>query len=318
LKKKGRTYLKYVLHAAVLAGVVWAGVKTINGDEFTKALHEFQWWALPIVCLLGMGSVLIKAWRFASLLNEVKEISRKVAMKAYVAGQAMTLLPGGIAARSGLLKQVDFKVEESSPAVALSSITDQIAFILCGIISALWFEQARKPVLVFLGILTLLGILLGIEATRTWLVKAIEWILEKFNAKDKWRGFVDGMGETMSVRVIFFGVVNSLMSFALLVTALGLCMYAVGHQVSPMVLLLAYVVPTMVGRISAMPGGVGLTEVGMVGVLDSVPNVRLDEAAAAVLVFRVGTVLFTALVGAIVYWTSWRKAAKRGEAVPAT
>jgi hypothetical protein len=43
-----------------------------------------------------------------------------------------------------------------------------------------------------------------------------------------------------------------------------------------------------------------------------------EFATAAVLVFRLATVLFTALVGAIVYWTSWRKVAKQGEAVPAT
>ncbi|HSI72378.1 MAG TPA: lysylphosphatidylglycerol synthase transmembrane domain-containing protein [Fimbriimonas sp.] len=315
---RGTKLLKYGLHAAVLLGVIWAGVKTLNGDEVQKALDNFNWWIAPLVCLLGLGSVLIKAWRFATLLKETKEIERSVAMKAYVAGQSMTLLPGGIAARSGLLEQVGVKVEESSPAVALSSITDQLAFILCGSIAAMWFEAARKPVLIFLGFLALIGLLLGIEATRSWLIKMVDVIMGKFNWHEKWRGFVNGMSKTIDAKVIAVGVGNALMSFALLVGALYLCMRGVGESLPFMILLLAYTVPTMVGRISAMPGGFGLTEVGMVGVLDRMPGVRLDQAAAAVLVFRVGTVLFTALVGGILYYTGWRKVTDQSTPVVST
>jgi uncharacterized protein (TIRG00374 family) len=313
-----KKWLKYGLHVAVLVGVVWAGVKTLNGEEVQKALDNFNWWIAPIVCLLGLGSVLIKAWRFATLLKQTNDISRSVAMKAYVAGQSMTLLPGGIAARSGLLEQVGVKVEESSPAVALSSITDQLAFILCGSIAAMWFEAARKPVLIFLAFLAVLGLILGFEASRTWLIKVIEIILGKFNWHEKWRGFVDGMAKTVDFKVIAVGVGNALMSFALLALALYLCMQGVGKNLPIMIVLLAYTIPTMIGRISAMPGGFGLTEVGMVGVLDKMPGVRLDQAAAAVLVFRVGTVLFTALVGGILYYTGWRKVTENSTPVATT
>ncbi len=312
---KGGKVLQYVLHAAVIGGVIWAGFKTINGNELQKALDNFTWWVMPIVCLLGLASMMVKAWRFATLLDQVHDLPRSIAMKAYVAGQSMTLLPGGIAARSGLLQQVGVKVEESSPAVALSSISDQFGFVLCASVAAMWFESARKPVLVFLAVLAVIGLILGIEASRTWLLGAIEKMLKRFKQDAKWRTFVDGMKQTMDLRVLAVGVMNSLMSFALLVGGLWLCMWAVGHSMHPLVLLLAYTVPTMVGRISAIPGGFGLTEVGMVGVLDRMPNVKLDQAVAAVLVFRVSTILFTALVGAIVYYTGWRKVAKEGAPV---
>jgi uncharacterized protein (TIRG00374 family) len=307
--------LQYVLHAAVIGGVIWAAFKTINGQELQKALDNFDWWVMPLVCVLGLASVMVKAWRFATLLKQVHDLPRSIAMKAYVAGQSMTLLPGGIAARSGLLQQVGVKVEESSPAVAMSSISDQLGFILCASVAALWFEAARKPVLIFLGFLLLIGIVLGIEASRTWLLNAIEKMLKRFKQDGRWRTFVEGMTQTIDARMVTTGVLNSLMSFALLVGGLWLCMWAVGHKMHPLILLLAYTVPTMVGRISAIPGGVGLTEVGMVGVLDRMPGIKLDEAVAAVLVFRVSTILFTAIVGGIVYYTGWRKVAKQGTPV---
>jgi hypothetical protein len=44
----------------------------------------------------------------------------------------------------------------------------------------------------------------------------------------------------------------------------------------------------------------------MVGILDAAPNVPLDHAAVAVAIFRVGTVLFAALLGGAVYLFAWR------------
>ena len=316
--KNPRKLLKYALHIAVLAGVVWAGMKTIDGDQFSRALHNFNWVYAPFVALLGILSMVVKSWRFATLLKEVNDVPRTVAMKAYVAGQSMTLLPGGIAARAGLLEQVGIPAEKSSPAIAMSSVSDQIGFLICGIIASFYFEPARKPVMILLAVLAVVAIVLCVEASRSWLSRLVEKLLGRFNLADRWRGFVHSMGETLSVRVVAVGLGNTLVSFALLVFALHLCMAGVGHPVPPLSLLLAFAVPTMLGRISALPGGVGVTEVGMVGVLDRVPGVSLDNAAAAVLVFRIATVLVTALVGAVIYFFSWRKVAQKGRRAVAT
>jgi uncharacterized protein (TIRG00374 family) len=308
--KNPKKLLKYLLHVAVLAGVAWAAVKTIDGDQFRRALHEFDWIYAPFIALLGVASMVVKSWRFATLLRQVADVPRSVAMKAYVAGQSMTLLPGGIAARAGLLEQVGVPIEKSSPAIAMSSVTDQLGFLICGIVSAFFFEPARKPVMILLAVLAVVALVLGVEASRTWLLRLVERLLGRFKFADKWRGFVDNLGETLNPRVLAVGVGNTMVSFALLVLALHLCMAGTGHSVAPLSLLLAFAVPTMLGRISALPGGVGVTEVGMVGVLDRVPGVSLDSAAAAVLVFRLGTVMFTALVGAILYFFSWRRVAR--------
>lgn len=314
---KGKNLLKYALHAAAILGAVWAAIRYIDGEQFTKALHDFDWKWAPVVGLLGIAAVVVKAWRFASLLKKTVEVDRFVAMKAYVAGQSMTLLPGGIAGRSALLKQIGIEVGESGSAVALSSITDQIGFILCAMVSALWFEAARKPALILLAVLAVVSICLGIEAVRSWLGRAVEWILGKFNAAHQWQDFVKGMRKTATPKMLIMGVLNALMAFAMLVFALHLCMYGTGASLPPMVLLLAFSLPTMLGRISALPGGFGVTEVGIVTILDQAPSVRLDQAAAAVLVFRLGTVVLTAAVGAIVYLVAWRKEDKGVKECPA-
>jgi uncharacterized membrane protein YbhN (UPF0104 family) len=43
----------------------------------------------------------------------------------------------------------------------------------------------------------------------------------------------------------------------------------------------------------------------MIGILNAAPNVSREQAAAAVVVFRLGTVFLTAIVGALMYYFGW-------------
>jgi uncharacterized protein (TIRG00374 family) len=71
-------------------------------------------------------------------------------------------------------------------------------------------------------------------------------------------------------------------------------------------LFLAYILPTMLGRLSALPGGVGVTEAGMVGFLASSFQLDPDTTTAAVSIFRIATIVYEALLGAVVYFFAWR------------
>jgi uncharacterized protein (TIRG00374 family) len=310
LRRLGRhfrvKYLKYVLHAAVLIGLTAAGVKYINGDAFWRSVHHFEWSYAPVILLLTVTYMLVKGWRFVVQLRELTNTRRRLILKAYLAGQACTLLPGGAAVRAGLLDQVGVPVADSAASIALASLSDQAVLILCSLVSALWFEAARPPALTILTVLVVLSVLLGVEATRTWLLGVVEFLLGKVRLLGLWRGFLDSLKEVSTFPMLLGAVGNAALAFGLMVIALHFAAQGVGAEIPYPTLLLAFTLPTMLGRISAMPGGVGVTEAGMIGILDSAPNVTLDQAAAAAIIFRVGTVLFAALVGGLVYFVAWR------------
>jgi uncharacterized protein (TIRG00374 family) len=307
--KKGK-FLQYGLHVAVLVGVAMAGLKYINGDAFLKALQRFSWEYAPLILALSVGYVLVKGWRFVFLMRQFTDASRWMILRAYVAGQACTLLPGGMAARAALLDQVKIPVSDSAASIALSSFSDQAVLLACSLLAAFWFKDARGPALYLLAGLAVISIVLGVEATRTWLLRLIERLLGKFKLLDQWRGFLRSLGEVTTVPVVLGGVANAALAFALYVIALDLAMRGVGAKVPYATLLLAFTLPTMLGRISAMPGGVGVTETGMIGILNHAPGVSLDQAAAAVTVFRLGTVVFAAVFGGLVYLFGWRGTAE--------
>lgn len=310
MKKTG--WLKYAVHALVLAGLLVAGMKYVDGDAMENALARFRWGYAPAILLLSVGYVLAKGERFVALLRRLApNVSRWTILKGYVAGQAVTVLPGGAAARAAMLEQAGVPIEQSTAVVALSSLSDQAMFLVCALVSALFFDAARKPVGYLIAGLFVISVLLGLEATRTWLKTVLERLLGKWKLLPHWRGFVHALRQQADARVLFSSLLNTAFAFALMVVALDLSCRGVGFHADWSRLLLAFTLPTMLGRISAMPGGVGVTETGMVGILDHAPGVSLDQAAAAVLVFRAGTVLFAALFGAGVYGIGWHGTAER-------
>jgi uncharacterized membrane protein YbhN (UPF0104 family) len=246
------------------------------------------------------------------LLREMTNASRWTVLKAYVAGQACVLVPGGVAARAGILEQTCVPVAKSAAAIALSSLSDQAMFFLCVLVGAFWFEPARRPVFIFLIGLTILSVLLGVQATRTWLLGVIERLLGRFKLARHWRGFLQSLQQVATPGVLLVGLLNAACAFVLLVVALHLSCRGVGAAGIPWsTLLLAFTLPTMLGRISAMPGGVGVTEAGYGGHSGPRDGVTLDQAAAAVIVFRIGTVLIPAVVGGLVYWLGWHGSRER-------
>lgn len=306
---KGR-WLRYGLHLLVLVGVVVAGMRYVNGGDFWKAMHRFNWSYAPLILALTTSYVLLKGWRFVQQMRVLTDTRAGLILQGYVAGQACTLLPGGMAARAGMLDQVGVPVPDSAAAITLSSLSDQAVLLGCSLLSALWFDAARKPALILLSILIVVSVLLGLEATRTWLLGLMERLMGRFRLLEHWREFLTSARQVGTIPVLAGSLGNAMLAFGLMVLALDFALRGVGAAVPYATLLLAFTLPTMLGRISAMPGGIGVTEAGMVGILDAAPRVTPDQAAAAVLVFRVGTVLFAAVLGGVVYFFGWRKTAK--------
>lgn len=307
-KKKKLRWLPYVLHAAVLGGLVIAGSRYINGGDFARAVAKFDWRYAPLICALSLGYVLVKAARFVRMMRELRpEVPAGTLMRVYVAGQAATLVPGGGAARAGMLKQAGIPASETAAPLLIAAWSDQMVFVLCSLVASMWVERVRGPVLMVLAGLAVVSLLLGVEAVRTWLLRIVERLMGRFKLLDHWREFVGSLKAVATFKTLALGFGNAIIADGLLIAALWLAVRGVGVESIPIfTLILAFALPTMLGRISALPGGVGVTEAGMIPLIDSAPGVTKEQAAAAVAVYRLGSVLFAALVGGIVYLVAWR------------
>ena len=298
-------WLKYALHVAVLVGLGIAAYRYLNGGEVLEAFASFNYLFVPFILALSAGYLALKGWRFVYLMAAVSNLPWGVTFRGYVAGQAATLVPGGVAARAGLMKQAGVPLSKSSAPVAFSSILDQAVFIVCSLVAALFFPAAQTAAFVLLGVVGVLVLIFFIPATRRWLAKAADWVAGKFNIEGKWRDFLKAVREVATLKLMLITLGITVVAFALKVVTLDLTLRGLDYSLSYATLFLAYILPTMLGRLSGLPAGVGVTEAGMVGFLTSTAEIDTNTAAAAVALFRVATILFQALLGALVYAFAW-------------
>jgi uncharacterized protein (TIRG00374 family) len=301
-----RKYLKYILHVVVLVGLVMAAVKYINGEEVLQALRSYNYAFAPVLLLLSALYLAMKAWRFIRLMRPVSSVPGNVLFRGYVAGTAATLVPGGVAVRAGLMNQAGVSVAKSGMPVALSSILDQVAFVGSALLAAFWFESIRIPMLIVLGVLVLLVIIFLFPAPRRWLGGVAAAIARRFNVADQWQNFLKSGREVMNTRTILVALAVTFAGLVVQVIILDFSLRGFGFNVPYATLFFAYIVPTMLGRLSALPAGVGVTEASMVGFLSSSAGVDPDTGLAATAIFRIATVFFQALLGALVYFFAWR------------
>ena len=302
---KGK-YLKYILHVVVLVGLILAAVKYINGEEVLQALRSYNYAFAPVLLILSVLYLAMKAWRFIRLMRPVSDVAGNVLFRGYVAGTAATLVPGGVAVRAGLMNQAGVSVAKSGMPVALSSILDQVAFIGSALVAAFWFESVRVPMLIVLGILVLLTVIFLFPAPRRWLGNVAAAIARRFKVAEQWENFLQHGREVINARTILVALAITVAGLLVQVIILDFSLRGFGFNVSYATLFFAYIVPTMLGRLSALPAGVGVTEASMVGFLSSSAGVDPDTGLAATAIFRIATVFFQALLGGLVYFFAWR------------
>lgn len=302
---KGK-YLKYILHVVVLVGLIVAAVRYINGEEVLQALRSYNYAFAPALLILSVLYLAMKAWRFVRLMRPVSDAPGNVLFRGYVAGTAATLVPGGVAARAGLMNQAGVSVAKSGMPVALSSILDQVAFIGSALFAAFWFENLRVPMLIVLSVLAVLTLIFLFPAPRRWLGQAAVTIARRFNAADQWDNFLQHGREVINARTILVALAVTVAGLLVQVIILDFSLRGFGFNVPYAMLFFAYIVPTMLGRLSALPAGVGVTEASMVGFLSSSAGVDPDTGLAATAIFRIATVFFQALLGGLVYFFAWK------------
>ena len=306
-----RDHWRWALNGAVLIGLLIAGTKYLSGDQFWKAIAHFRWlYALPILGFMLLY-LAIRGARFGVALNHLSGLDRLTAGICSVAGEGAALMPGGVMTYLAMLKEVGVKVGRSGASVAWISLLDQGLFVSMSVVAALWIPMARRGAIAVLAMLILGAVLLAIPMTRLWFIVVWETILLKIGALVSWRGGLDAMRDLFSVPISLAGLLLTIAAALTMGGALNLAVSGLGADITFAAALLAYTLSTMLGRLTPLPGGVGVTEAALVGVLHKVGGISLEQAAAATAIFRVGTTLFGAVVGTAVYSLWWNRRVKQ-------
>ncbi|AFZ68709.1 lysylphosphatidylglycerol synthase transmembrane domain-containing protein [Deinococcus peraridilitoris] len=299
-----------LLNGAVLAGLALAVHRYVNGEDLLALLRTTRPAEAVVVMLLGLVYTLIKGARFVGMAVAVGAPNGAMVMHAYLAAESATVLPGGVAFRAALLAQAGLPVARGSVPVVLSSVVDQGVFALCTLLAALLDPRAHEAVLTAGLVLGLFALVWMFPAARHRLARWLLWLFGQLRIAETFTVFLAGAHAALRAGPLLSAVGLTLVSLVVKVLTLQAALAALGTAAPWLVVFVAVIVPTMLGRLTPVPGGVGVTEAGMVGLLVSGSEVGTEAALAASLLYRVSTVFLPVLLGGLIYFLTWQRAVK--------
>jgi glycosyltransferase 2 family protein len=299
---------RFILTLVLLVVLVFVITKTVNLNELPNLLLNFP--KLTLLELLFISSTIsvLKAWRFLILLKNTSiKVSFWACLKTFIAGQAITPLPGGETIRGVLIHhETNTNILKTTGPVITQAYLELTSAAILATIGALIFKAFRIPILITLIILILLAIILITPQIMQKLVQKTTKIkfLNKFlsrlqrSQKDIKANFYDqdtGLPDKVLVQTLALSFLANFLGGELVALTAQTYNVDLGLLRSTFIYSLGMVIQG-VGTFS--PGGLGLTEGGMTGIL-IFSGVDSAQAIAIVLIFRIITLIFNIVVGSI-------------------
>jgi len=294
--------MRALVVAALMSGAVYAVLIALgDGREVVRALRGFNPLVFVGMLVLGLASFALRALRWGALMRVLGYPVRAAdALYLHVAGQTMSITPGrvGEILKPWLAREVaGMPMSSGIPLVFAERVADLIAVSLLALggLSALGGATSvlAAGVAVVVAGTTLAGSA-WFHGLALRVVRRQEWARRHEGSA---RAISDTLGRALHWRVLVWSVATSVVAWGLEGIGFSLCLHALGFDTLGVLAEISiYGVATIAGAFSFLPGGIGLTEASMAGILMAA-GVAAAGASAATLVTRVATLWWSVALG---------------------
>jgi len=287
-----RWLLPIVLTVGVFIGMA------IYGD-FGDTIDEIG--ALPVGYFfaglgLALSNYLLRFIRWSYYLNVLRiNVPAGLSLLVFLSGLAMSVTPGkaGELVKCYLLNsRTGVPVGRSAPVVVMERLADVISVIILGLTG---FALLPAPVLGVLAVALVLAV-----AGIMFVVSRHALSLTRLPVLSRWRELLqdsqEGFRELAKTRVMVVGVVIGAVAWFAEGLALWVILKGIGSDIDLVRALPIYAAATLVGALTALPGGLIGTEGSMLALLQQSGVARSAASASTVLV-RLVTLWFAVAVG---------------------
>lgn len=295
----GRVILGVVAGVAVYVGFsIWANARAVG-----VALERFHWSMATAGLALAAGNYVVRWARWEYYLRRLGiRISGSDSVLVFLSGFALTVTPGklGEAVKALLLRQSHgINAARTAPIVVAERITDLIALLILTLVGVFSFPIDRR----FLGagaVAVGMGLaVIGSETLAGRIFSLAERVPRAARFVPKLREFHGAATLLLKPGPLVVTTALSIGSWfleclAFWVVVRGFPGAVLGVQAATFI----YAAMTVAGALSFLPGGLGVTEAGMLAMLGSFgQGIDRGTAAAATFVTRACTLWFAVAIG---------------------
>jgi uncharacterized membrane protein YbhN (UPF0104 family) len=297
LKLRQAVVLTVALAVAVLVALAF-----YSDFDLLDELGGFRWELFPLALALTALNYLIRFGRWEIYLGRVGidvPIGRSFAV--FVAGLTMTVTPGkaGEVLKCGLLRRsFDVPVRRSAPVVLAERVTDATGVVVLAVVAGA--STDRWPLLV----LALAGVAAIVAVVHSPLLGRFAALGEAPETARRLLGWWLLVGMTALSAISWF--CECLAAYV--------CVRGLELDLSLADTVVVFSVGSLAGALSFLPGGLGVAEASMTGLIRHLGDTTKVAAAAATVLIRLATLWFAVALGLIGLAVEERLARARSQA----
>jgi len=314
--RRRRTLIRSLI-LAVIVGVGIYGLLAViaDVDRVGEAVASFAWWTFGAALCLALANYLLRflKWHYYLRCLDIR-LGLLESFTMFIAGFVMAVTPGkfGEVIKSVLLKErCQTPIARSAPIVLAERLTDLIAILILAASGAVTFSHGW----IFVLVVSTLTLVLVLSVTVRPLGESILRLLARLPLLGRWDARFREAYESTALMArwdrLLGPVAVSTAAWFCECVAFWLVVHGFGQEALDLyTATFIYAFSTAAGALAMMPGGLGVTEGGLTGLLLQLgpESVERGVAAAATILTRIATLWFAVACGIValaVYTRVW-------------
>jgi len=293
---------RIILSIAIAAFIYLAFIIYVDYEKVVLSFSTFNWIIFPLLLLLSLANYLVRFLKWEYYLGLLKIKTGKIdSLAIFMSGLVMSVTPGkmGELLKSYLLKQVNSTpISKSAPIVLAERATDFLSLTIMALVGAYIFNYG-KSVSLIIGVVLVLGIII---TTNKKIFNAILIQLSKIKFIGKHTPKIqtayNSSSKLLSVKPLVLMTLLSAISWGFECVGYFLVVKSFGLNTDMLWAFFSYSFATIIGALSMLPGGLGVTE-GSLTLMVIKKGLAENDALASTFIIRVVTLWFAVFVGAI-------------------
>jgi uncharacterized protein (TIRG00374 family) len=300
---------------SLILGLTIAAALALYADlsRMVAALARFHWEVLPLALGLTLFNYALRWVKWDYYLSQIgAAVSKADSLIIFLSGLTMILTPGrvGEVFKSYLLKQANgIPTSRSAPIVLAERLTDVLAMILLASAGLAAYRYGWQVMaLVLVSMLTFI-VLVQIRPLALGMLRWGEGLSLIARFIQPLHAFYESSYQLLSLKNLLIAVGLGVISWGGECVALYVILVGLGIAATPTLLLpasFAFASSSVLGAISFLPGGLGVTDASLTGLL-LFTGITKDLAVAATLLIRLCTLWFGVSLGLVTLFAFRRR-----------
>jgi len=298
---------KKLLLSVVLAAFVFAAL-ALYGDvaELRRTVQTFSLGAFGLGLALAAVNYGLRVVRWQLYLRRLGiHLPWGESSAIFLSGFVLSVTPGkvGEVFKSLLLYESHgISISRTAPVVIAERLTDLIALVLLITVGATAFEHGTAVAASSATVVAFLFLICTYKPLGHLLLAVCDRLPMLARISPRLREAYDALLETTRPVPMAYGTALAFVAWGLECCSLFVIVHGfAGIHMSWDSAVFAYSASTIAGAVAMMPGGLGVTEVGMTALLQTLggPAMRPAIATASTILVRIATLWFAVAIGAV-------------------